>query len=88
MPKNPLEKTGGSDGVYQRMTSGKKAGDSPQKNGEDIYREEGWEDDVEMEAGAEQKQKFEKEKVYATMLANENRKKKLALGKWGRKPNK
>lgn len=85
-----LQKTHGTDSLYQRMTGIKKSGKKgdAQKNGEDIYKIEEWDDNPEMEAGIEQKQKFEKEKVYATMLANENRKKKFALGKWGRKPNK
>lgn len=84
------QKTGGADSLYSRMTSIKKSGakGDKQKNGEDTAKMEGWDDDPSLESGAEQKQKFEKEKVYATMLANENRKKKLALGKWGRKPNK
>lgn len=86
MPK--LDKTQGTDSDYQRMTSNKKVAGSPQKNGEDIYREEGWEDNPEMNSGAEEKQRFQKQREHDIMMASESRKKKLGISKWDKKRKK
>lgn len=88
MAKNPLDKTGGTDSIYQRMTSIKKSGKNgdKQKSGEDIYDENGWSDDPSMESSTTQKDKFQKQKVFDQMM--ENRKKKLGLGKLDKKVKK
>ena len=77
-------KTADSDSQYQKMTNKPRKG--PQKSGEDIYAAEDWIDDPELESGKEQKDKFEKQRMYDQMM--KNRKKKLGLGKWGRKAKK
>ena len=83
-----LQKTGGADSLYQRMTSTKKSGarGDKQKSGEDIYDELGWSDDPSMESNTDQKDKFQKQKVFDQMM--ENRKKRLGLGKLDKKVNK
>ena len=87
MPIKSGEKTPGADSTYQKMTAKKKSGDSPQCDGEDVYKAEGWEDEPDMESpeSREQKDRFEKQKAYQAMLQAENKKKKLGIGKWGRK---
>lgn len=83
-----LQKSHGVDSLYQRMTSIKKSGKrgDGQKNGEDVYDQEGWEDDPSIESNTDQKDRFQKQKVFDQMM--ENRKKKLGLGKLDKKVKK
>lgn len=83
-----LQKTHGADSLYQRMTGIRKSGKKgdKQKNAEDVYDENGWTDDPSMESNTDQKDRFQKQKVFDQMM--ENRRKKLGLGKLDKKAKK